>query len=237
MRPHVSPTLLPVSVEPVNETSATSGCSTIAAPILARAVHQLDHFRRQPRLEQDLHEHVPRVRHIFGRLEDHRVSAEERREDLPRRDRQREVERRDDARPRRWAGGSSSPTCCAARSAPCGRTAGALRWRRSTPCRSPPARRPASRRAASPSRASSGRRSLPCARPAGRPRGAARRRARAPACAARARNPSSQTSPRARRRPHHPSGRARSRRACRRDSGSRSTCRWRARPRRRRRNS
>src|ERR1019366_9831958 len=32
VRPHASPILLPVSVEPVNDTSATSGCATIAAP-------------------------------------------------------------------------------------------------------------------------------------------------------------------------------------------------------------
>src|ERR1035437_6476745 len=31
-RPHSPPTLLPVSVEPVNDTRATSGCATIAAP-------------------------------------------------------------------------------------------------------------------------------------------------------------------------------------------------------------
>ena len=106
-------------------------------------------------LEQDLDEHVSGVRHVFGGLEDARVSAEQRREHLPRRNRHREVERRDDARRRRSAGGSSSPTCCAARSARCGRTGGGLHSPRSTRCRCLPARRRASRRAACPSRASS----------------------------------------------------------------------------------
>ena len=44
-------------------------------------------------------------------LKMHRVPAQQRGKHLPRRDRQREVERRDEARRRRSAGGSSSPTC------------------------------------------------------------------------------------------------------------------------------
>ena len=63
----------------------------------AGAVHELDHLGRQPRLEQDLDEHGRRVRHVLGRLEDARVPAHQRREHLPRRDRERKVERRDDA--------------------------------------------------------------------------------------------------------------------------------------------
>ena len=86
--------------------------------------------------------------------------------------RQREVERRDEPGDADRAGGSSSPTCCAAPTARCGRRAGAPRWPRSRRCRSPPARRRASRRAPCPSRASSRRRSPPSARPAGRRPGA-----------------------------------------------------------------
>ena len=61
MRPQVSPTMRPVSVEPVNEMTGMSGCSTIAVPTaLADTVHELDHLGRQPRLEQDLDEHASR---------------------------------------------------------------------------------------------------------------------------------------------------------------------------------
>ena len=66
--------------------------------VLPDAVQQLDDFRRQPCLEHDLHEHVPRVRDILARLEDARVSAHERRKHLPGRDGERKVERCDDAR-------------------------------------------------------------------------------------------------------------------------------------------
>ena len=61
------------------------------------AVDELDHLGRKPRLEQDLHEHMAGVRHIFGGLEHAGVPADQRREHLPRGDCEREVERRDDA--------------------------------------------------------------------------------------------------------------------------------------------
>ena len=146
MRPHVSPTMRPVSVDPVNEmTGIERMVHDRRAGRLAEAVHELNHFGRQSRLEHDLDEHVPGVRNVFGRLEDARVSAEQRREHLPRRNGHRKVERRDDAARRRSDDGSSSPTCCASRSARCGRTGGVLPSRRSTRCRCLPERRRASR--------------------------------------------------------------------------------------------
>ena len=88
----------PVSVEPVNEmTGIARMVHDRRADRLADAVHELNHLGRQSRLEQDLDEHVPGVRHVFGRLEDARVSAEQRRKHLPGRNRHRKVERRDDA--------------------------------------------------------------------------------------------------------------------------------------------
>ena len=67
----------PVSVDPVNETTGTSRMlDDRRADVLAEAVHELDHLGRQPRLEHDLDEHVPGVRHVLGRLEDARVSAD-----------------------------------------------------------------------------------------------------------------------------------------------------------------
>src|SRR5947208_3232442 len=54
--------------------------------VLAEPVHELDDFRWQASLEQDLHERVSRVRYILGRLEDARVPADEGGKHLPRRD-------------------------------------------------------------------------------------------------------------------------------------------------------
>ena len=76
MRPHVSPTMRPVSVDPVNEmTGIERMVHDRRAGRLAQPVHELDHLGRQPGLEQDLDEHVPGVRHVLGGLEDARVSA------------------------------------------------------------------------------------------------------------------------------------------------------------------
>ncbi len=61
-------------------------------------MHELDDFWWQPCFEQNLHEQMGGVRHILGRLEDHGVAAEERRKHLPRRNRERKVERRDQSR-------------------------------------------------------------------------------------------------------------------------------------------
>src|SRR6185437_12244826 len=62
--------------------------------ILTVSVYELDHLGRQARLEQQLHQHGYRVRDIFRGLDDHRVSAQQRGEHLPRGDRHGEVERR-----------------------------------------------------------------------------------------------------------------------------------------------
>ena len=60
-------------------------------------VHELHYFRRQTRPEEDLDQEVCSVGDVLGGLEDHRVSAQQRRKHLPRGDRHRKVERRDDA--------------------------------------------------------------------------------------------------------------------------------------------
>ena len=61
-------------------------------------VNQLEHLGRQSRLEQQLDQELRGVGHVLRGLPDDRVSTEQRREDLPRRDGEREVEWRDDAR-------------------------------------------------------------------------------------------------------------------------------------------
>src|SRR5438876_4482951 len=66
-------------------------CSDLFPP----AVHELDHFGRERGFEQDLNQYRSRVRNIFRRLEDDGVSANQRREHLPGRNRHREVERTD----------------------------------------------------------------------------------------------------------------------------------------------
>ena len=63
----------------------------------ALAVDELDDFRREPCLEQDLDEEMRRVGDVLGGLEDHRVSAQQRRKHLPGRNRERKIERRDEA--------------------------------------------------------------------------------------------------------------------------------------------
>ena len=130
----------------------------------------------------------------------------ERREHLPGRDREREVERRDEPDDADRPAVAHRPLASAARTAPCGRRAGGPRWPRSRRCRCPPARRRGSRRAPCPSRGSSRRRSPPCARPAGRRPGGARRRAPAPASATRARSRAWPSGPPRRRRAASESG-------------------------------
>jgi len=63
----------------------------------ALPVHQLHHLGRQAGLKQDLHQEVRGVGYVLGRLEDHRIPAQQRGEHLPRRDREREIERRDES--------------------------------------------------------------------------------------------------------------------------------------------
>ena len=52
---------------------------------------------RQPGAHEDVDDRPGAARHEVGRLEDHRVAVAERRRDLPRGDRDREIPRRDDA--------------------------------------------------------------------------------------------------------------------------------------------
>ena len=97
IRPHVSPTTRPVSVDPVNEITGTSGCSTIAAPTVSPLpCTSWMTSGGSPASSRISTSTVAGVRHVLGRLEDDRVSAEQRREHLPRGDRHREVERRDE---------------------------------------------------------------------------------------------------------------------------------------------
>ena len=62
----------------------------------AAAVHQLDDVGREPRLEEDLDQKMDSVGDVFGGLDHHGISAQERREHLPRGDRERKIEWRDE---------------------------------------------------------------------------------------------------------------------------------------------
>ena len=108
----------------------------------------------KPALDQELDEADEARRRVRGGLDDGGVAADERREELPGRDGDREVPGRDDPDHADRAGGWPSRTCPASRTAPSGRRAvGPLR-----PCsrrrRSPPARRRAPPAGPCPSRAS-----------------------------------------------------------------------------------
>ena len=86
----------PTSVEPVKATLATSGCSTSRCPHTEPGPgHHAQHALGQPRLQRDPLQLERRERGELGRLEDHRVAGGERRRDLPRGDREREVPWRD----------------------------------------------------------------------------------------------------------------------------------------------
>ena len=104
-------TAMPVSVEPVNEISGTSGwLIDRVADFAAAADDEIDDAGRHAGLAQDLDEvERPSAACHAGRLEDDGIAGDERRQDLPRRDRHREVPRRDDAGRRRSA---CAPTCC-----------------------------------------------------------------------------------------------------------------------------
>src|SRR5712691_6753709 len=64
-------------------------------PTSVEPVDEVQHPARKPRLGEDLDEERGEERRVLRRLEDHGVAADERREDLPGRDRQREIPRRD----------------------------------------------------------------------------------------------------------------------------------------------
>src|ERR671925_1390479 len=63
----------------------------------AVTVNQLDDVRWQTGSEQDLDEQRAAVRHLGGRLQDCAVAADERGKELPGRNREREIEGRDQA--------------------------------------------------------------------------------------------------------------------------------------------
>ena len=88
----------PVSVWPVKLMTLTSGWSTIALPTSPpEPVTTLTTPSRQPALDEQLHEADEAGRRVGRGLDDGRVAADQRREQLPGRDGDREVPRRDDA--------------------------------------------------------------------------------------------------------------------------------------------
>ena len=135
-----------------------------------------------------LHRHRAERRRPGG-LPHHRIAAHRGERGVPRPHRHREVERRDDARPRRAGATAPSSGAPGARTPWSGRRAAATGRSRSRRCRSSPALRRAPRRGSSPSRGSRDRRAAPSARGA-RCRGRARsRRASAPAACGTPRTP------------------------------------------------
>ena len=72
------------------------------ARIGAVAEHDVHHAARQAGFGEHLHQVVSRKRRVFGRLDDHRVAANERRNRFPRRNRHREIPRRDQSRDADW---------------------------------------------------------------------------------------------------------------------------------------
>ena len=88
---------LPVTDEPVNEMTATSGLSTIASPTSATGARdEVDDAGREAGLGHQLDEERRAVRRVGRRLEDDRVAGHEGRHRLPARDGHREVPGRDD---------------------------------------------------------------------------------------------------------------------------------------------
>ena len=86
---------LPTSVEPVNATLSTPGCSTSARPGLAGAGDDVDDAGRQVGLLADVGEQQRGERRGLRGLEHHGVAGGERGRDLPREHEQREVPRDD----------------------------------------------------------------------------------------------------------------------------------------------
>ena len=116
-------TMRPTSVDPVNDTTRTVVAGRQRrADLVAAAGDQVDDALRDAGLLEHLDEVQRRQRRLRRRLEDDGVAADQRRDDLPRRDRHREIPRRDDRARRRAAGAPTSRTCCAARTARSGRT-------------------------------------------------------------------------------------------------------------------
>ena len=111
----------------------------------AVALDQVEHAVGQPAGEEQLGERLAERRRVLGRLPDDGVAAQQRRDEVPGRHRDREVAGGDDRRhPDRVAEGEQLLVGQLAR-ARSGRTAGAPRRRRSRRCRSPPGPRRATR--------------------------------------------------------------------------------------------
>ena len=86
----------PTARRPVKLTTGTSlCCSQRRARVRPVAAHDIHHAARQSGFGQNLHQVVGRKRRIFGRLDHHGVSADQRRHHLPRRNRHRKIPRRD----------------------------------------------------------------------------------------------------------------------------------------------
>ena len=193
----------------------------------AIAGHEVDDAGRQAGVGQRLHEVDGRERRLLGRLQHHGVAADQGREDLPGRHGDREVPGGDQAAHARPAGGSTSRTCCAARTVSSGRRGGGPRPPSAGPCRWLPARRRPFRRRPCPSRGSCRAQSGPCARRTAAPPAAGCRPASGPAPGATSCRPPPRTPRRDRRRPSPTRQSVRPGRSCPPGCGSR-----RSRPRR-----
>ena len=90
-------TVRPTSVDPVNDTTRTSiADEQRVADVAAAAGDEVDDAARDAGLFEDLDEVERRERRQRRRLEHDGVAADQRRDDLPRRDRHRKIPRRDD---------------------------------------------------------------------------------------------------------------------------------------------
>ncbi len=88
----------PVALSPTKPMALMSGCSVSAlAGLFAVAVHRIHHAGRQPRLVHQAHQQIGGDGRPLGRLVHDRAAGCERRCDLPGRQHERRVPRRDDA--------------------------------------------------------------------------------------------------------------------------------------------
>jgi hypothetical protein len=89
--------LRPTSVEPVNDSLRSRGSSISGSAVSPEddAVIDVEHPAGQAGLLHDPGEREHRQRRLLGRLDDHRRAGRDRRADLARAHRQREVPRRD----------------------------------------------------------------------------------------------------------------------------------------------
>ena len=95
-RAHCSAMSLPVVVEPVNEISRTSSCPTSVGPTSSPwPLMRLTTPCGMPACSHDFDEIDRRKRHVLAGFDNDGVAANERRDQLPRRDRHRKIEWRD----------------------------------------------------------------------------------------------------------------------------------------------